>query len=519
MLRVLTAILDLLICRISVLGVGVTEAGLASKDTTVIRNLYELLHLFCVFVKEGTWALSTKLCVLDMDNVPNNGDLIQTYMQQHASDDSEMQTFLKYHVVFMNTMVDRITSHREGNPMIPKCEPTPMKALVVLDIHGDLPEALSKQPGVIVRSTAKQLQADIALKLRIANGTHTAIAHFLALRKHLKTDILSQETLYMKYLDTLVQDQIIPGAFGMQEEAPLVYQDWRQRLIHPHFGLSSFFITQNGTSKGGIRWGPTVVDLIQHEKPLTLGMAFAYAVLLRWLTPVPGVTSSKDGVYVGWLDGIDPKSITTLSEDDAEQYADGLGYNLKQGWYEYKCPLQINDQAFPKLLSGCIGKQPAGCVSAVKAYLVAPQGGALADAANDKALDELVQSIATLYARLIAGDGVEDMMKDFAEPSGNGIGFQSPCSSLTIHSGKTPVLHYKPETLPDASKLMNVVVDMESVKSVVYSEVQSVIAIDLHTHLLPPTHGSLCLWGIDELLSYVSRIRERFSCSFYFLSP
>lgn len=42
-----------------------------------------------------------------------------------------------------------------------------------------------------------------------------------------------------------------------------------------------------------------------------------------------------------------------------------------------------------------------------------------------------------------------------------------------------------------------------TLRSVVASEVASVQVIDVHTHLLPPSHGPLCLWGIDELLTYV----------------
>ena len=36
------------------------------------------------------------------------------------------------------------------------------------------------------------------------------------------------------------------------------------------------------------------------------------------------------------------------------------------------------------------------------------------------------------------------------------------------------------------------------------------MAVDLHTHLLPPTHGALCLWGIDELLTYHYLVAEYF---------
>jgi hypothetical protein len=53
---------------------------------------------------------------------------------------------------------------------------------------------------------------------------------------------------------------------------------------------------------------------------------------------------------------------------------------------------------------------------------------------------------------------------------------------------------------------MTVVVTEESAASLVIAEVSGAPVIDLHTHLLPPSHGALCLWGIDELLTYVSRL-------------
>ena len=35
-------------------------------------------------------------------------------------------------------------------------------------------------------------------------------------------------------------------------------------------------------------------------------------------------------------------------------------------------------------------------------------------------------------------------------------------------------------------------------------------AIDVHTHILPPTHGALMLYGIDELLTYHYLVAELF---------
>jgi hypothetical protein len=125
----------------------------------------------------------------------------------------------------------------------------------------------------------------------------------------------------MKYLDALVQQQIIPAAMtsaslaALEEDVNLVWQDWRQRFLHPSFGLSTFLITQISTVKGGIRWGPTVTDLIAIKAvPTTAAMALAYATLLRWLTPIPQQQNTKNSnsnndIFRGWLDGFHPHTI------------------------------------------------------------------------------------------------------------------------------------------------------------------------------------------------------------------
>jgi hypothetical protein len=149
--------------------------------------------------------------------------------------------------------------------------------------------------GVIVRMKQGQLDADIALKLRIANGTHTAVAHVMALCGLLMTDILScqncssneyyeEATILIKYLDSLFENQICQGvnvtnAFSASAtDAKYVYDDWRQRLVHAHFGLSTFFITQNGAAKGGIRIGPTIMDLVSHGKVCSYVYLFLFFV-------------------------------------------------------------------------------------------------------------------------------------------------------------------------------------------------------------------------------------------------
>jgi hypothetical protein len=81
-----------------------------------------------------------------------------------------------------------------------------------------------------------------------------------------------------------------------------------------------------------------------------------------------------------------------------------------------------------------------------------------------------------------------------------------PRTSTLIQRGQP--LHYRQCPIPDHSGLMQIPLATTSNNSLladlVVAEVASALVIDIHTHLLPPSHGSLCLWGIDELLTYVS---------------
>jgi len=465
------------IYHLQIIGVGITEAGLSHVTNPAIQDLALVLQAchrrrrFC----EGAPSQPGMICIINTDNVPGNGSLLKNYMIQIAQDQEEIQgqdskkdnqssflKFLKNEVSFHDTMVDRITSQREGsNGLIPRAEPIPTKALVIEDLEGNLPSNfnsnnvpdLRSKFGLVVRTQQNQLERDIALKLRVANGTHTAIAHVMALTQLLMTDELSDKPssssfnkALLSYLDSFFQDQILIGAHGLfvngsdceggrkaDKEIRLVYEDWRRRLIHAHFGLSTFFITQNGAAKGGIRISPTVKDLIESGKKVTCTSVFAYAAILRFLTPaVPVSTCADNGIFRGWLDKTTREGGYNNgdgSNDSCENimYADGLSYNLKRGWYEFRCDLKIEmpNQSIKSLseaLACCASpQQPCYYGEVIGSYLRHPNGGDLSIIANNSATMEafstLVKSIATLYARMVAGDGMLNILKEMVDGS------------------------------------------------------------------------------------------------------
>ena len=119
---------------------------------------------------------------------------------------------------------------------------------------------------------------------------------------------------------------------------------------------------------------------------------------------------------------------------------------------------------------------------------------------------------------MVSGDKLLDLLQEMMEKQHVYTdGLATSCSvlvdgvSLTKQDDLRP-LHFRPSPLPDDSRLMakHLKVQKEDIQSAVFSEVSSTQVIDLHTHLLPPSHGALCLWGVDELLTYHYLVAEYF---------
>lgn len=135
---------------IAVIGVGVTEAGMQNAENQCMVDLTELLNQF--YCKSLTCTNPNgRICIINTDNVPNNGDVIRGHVLKNAeryygeevvegATSSSFVDYISTRVAFLNSMVDRITSSRpDSDGLIPMCEPLPTKALVICDPGRDLP--------------------------------------------------------------------------------------------------------------------------------------------------------------------------------------------------------------------------------------------------------------------------------------------------------------------------------------------------------------------------------------------
>ena len=170
-----------------------------------------------------------------------------------VTENADFAKWLDLSVTFHNTMVDRITSHRDGDEIVPRAEPLPSKALVIEDLDRRLPNGFRNlsNMGVHICYHEHELQELINAKLLIANATHTCIAYGMALSWFPGTSACINNKQFIKLIDGIFWQDIHPTfAEGPERKhAEKTYIEWRSRLQHPNFEMSTFFVCQNATQK------------------------------------------------------------------------------------------------------------------------------------------------------------------------------------------------------------------------------------------------------------------------------
>lgn len=465
-------------------GLGLTEAGIVHNGVS-ITDLAEFLHA-CFLAGRGK---EHPLSVINTDNMPFNGDAVHNHVlscdfTQGTPRSEEFQKWLQSHVIFHNTMVDRITSQRAGSPDVPRAEPLPAKALVIEDLAGALPPALGSVPGVVLRSRPKLLELDIALKLRIANGLHTAMVYAMALGRIFQTDGCIGHPDILPYLEQLFERDIVHVCTELampRLQVTPVFSEWMSRLQHPHFGLGCLFVCQNAMQKLGIRLLPSVKAAIAAGEVPSDFMIFAIAVMLRFLTPIGQQSrlGEHPPVFVGKLDPKDEAAGQPAGggpanvEEKGWEYTTGLWVRPKEGTYEFR----DGDGLVPLLLRP-LGER--GSCSAAAATSIAREVLSRLEGFEPRAVPahaRIVAAVGTMLHRMLQG-----------EPALRVLASLQPQRPLEL--------------------------DARHLEEAVQQEVEAVEAADVHTHLFAAGHGAgLMRYGIDAMLTYHYLVAEYLATS------
>ena len=398
------------------------------------------------------------ISVINTDNVSLNGaKLKELVLEMTDNCSNDFYKWLEDNVTFHNSMVDRITSHRIDDELVPRAEPLPAKALVIEDLNNRLPAKI-RTYGVLITSEPNELEKLISLKLLISNATHSCMVYSMALCGFSGTSSCIKNRQFLNLIDGIFQQDILSSFKDTLKESALdTYEEWRTRLQHPFFEMNTFFVCQNATSKLCIRILPTLIKLVSFNREPSGLLAYAVAVMFRFLTPV---SICDNGVFVGKI----------LKKDDLQDskiYANNLSYDLSKGEYQFRNDSEVD---FVNSLYK-ISLQKYEDHNSVENLLKE-----LLDLNASECLKAWLSKISSWYFKILKDES-------------NCIG-QYKTLAEAINEEKW--------------------LELKEIGEFVKATVENTPVIDLHTHLFPESHGDLNLHGIDELLTYHYLIAEYF---------
>lgn len=232
--------------------------------------------------------------VMSCDNLLGNGDLTRRLLLQFAAEkDPETAKWLENeaNVSFPNSMVDRITPAAgeefkqwlaEERGLLDLCPVVceDFRQWIIEDKFAGPRPAFEIAEGVQLVSDVEPYEA---LKTRLLNGSHSALAYTAYLMGELKVDIAIQHPLLNQFIRRYMDEDVIPG---LPEVPGINVEEYKRTLLtrfaNPAISDQIERLAKDGAAKIAIYMVPALKDQLQSGGSIR-HMAFALAAWARYL--------------------------------------------------------------------------------------------------------------------------------------------------------------------------------------------------------------------------------------------
>ncbi|ORA17348.1 mannitol dehydrogenase family protein [Mycobacterium arosiense] len=219
--------------------------------------------------------------VLCCDNVPGDRRPAKTALVSFAAlKDPKLARWIRTHVAFPSTMVDRITPQTSTSErdFVERTFGVADKWPVVTEPHRQwVIEDCFSNGRPPLDEVGAEFVADVSdhklIKTRLLNGTHIALACLATLAGYQSTDEAMRDRVIFDYVENLLRDEIqplLPPVPGMN--TPGYRRTLLQRLGNPRMSDQLSRLARRGTSKIATFVLPSLQEAIARGRPHTLLM-------------------------------------------------------------------------------------------------------------------------------------------------------------------------------------------------------------------------------------------------------
>lgn len=289
-----------------IVSLTVTEKGYCHHPATGALNadhpdiVHDLLHPesprsivgFIVYgLQQRHAAKASPLALMSLDNLPSNGKLLRGLVLDFAGRvDPGLQEWIATTCTFPCSMVDRIVprtteADRESiSRAIGLVDAWPVLGEPFLDwvIEDDFAAGRPEWSAAGARFVTDATPYEV-LKLRMVNGTHSALAYLSVLAGWRTVDQAIAEPAMRRYISTLMRDEITPTLPALEG---LDLAQYAQRLLarfaNPALQHQTRQIAMDGSQKLPQRLLGTIRERLRDGMPID-GLALAVAAWLVYL--------------------------------------------------------------------------------------------------------------------------------------------------------------------------------------------------------------------------------------------
>jgi mannitol 2-dehydrogenase len=229
--------------------------------------------------------------VLSCDNLPMNGSRLRTIILQFADQvDHELKVYIEENVSFPNTMVDRITPALKAGDVdaveasygVKDKWPVIAENFIqwVIEDNFALERPEFEQVGALVVDDVHPYEW---MKLRLLNGTHSALANLSYLCGHRDVDVAMADDQICAFVEQYMEQvtptiPAVPGVDLTEYKAALV-----SRFSNPHIKDQVQRLAEDGSQKLLTTMRDPMLELAKDGLPLAM-IALAVAAFMRYMT-------------------------------------------------------------------------------------------------------------------------------------------------------------------------------------------------------------------------------------------
>ncbi|KNC77427.1 hypothetical protein SARC_10113 [Sphaeroforma arctica JP610] len=220
------------------------------------------------------------ITLMSLDNIPGNGHVFRNAVMEFVKmkGNRELEDWIREKVAFPSTMVDRITPNTVNASDTVICEPF-RQWVIETNFCNERPQwEFMSGPKLVLTPNVLPYEH---IKVRLLNGTHSALAYSAFLTGHVFVDKAITDTRLQKLTTAIMAETVVTVQEVQGMELDKYMAMLCERFSNSKVSDTITRLCEDGSVKGSSFWKPVIIDHIKAHREFPV-MSIAIASWIRF---------------------------------------------------------------------------------------------------------------------------------------------------------------------------------------------------------------------------------------------